>query len=156
MSARDDEPARHGRDPVSGEALSGFQALVGYRLVEWREGFCRMAVDLDARHRNRAGAVHGGLYAVVADSAGGYCGCFSDNPGRARRCVTLSLTTQFLAQPGDGLLLAEARRAGGGRSIFFAEVTLTDGAGAAVASASGVYRYVGENRDPRGAPPSGG
>lgn len=144
-----------GHDPVSGEAMSGFQSLIGYRLVAWREGFCRMAVDLDARHRNRIGAIHGGLYAVLADAAGGFCGCFCPDPDRVRRCVTLSLTAQFIAQPGDGLLVAEAQVAGGGRSIFFAEVALSDGAGRAVARASGVFRYLGAGRDPQGEPRAG-
>lgn len=128
-------------DPVAGEAPSGMQRLIGFRLVDWQDGFCRVGLAVTERHRNRFGAVHGGIFATLADAAGGFAGCHPREAGERRRCVTLSLTTNYLAQPSDGTILAEARVTGGGRSVFFASVEIRDGADALLATATGTFRY---------------
>ncbi|SMF30375.1 uncharacterized domain 1-containing protein [Tistlia consotensis] len=139
-------------DPRSGEIVVGLQRLLGYRVGAWSDGFCRMVLPLDERHLNRFSGVHGGIYATLADAAGGFSGCYPDTPGLRRRCVTLSLTTNFLSQPGDGLLAAEAQVRGGGRSIFFSDIEIRDGGGLLLCTASGTFRY----REPLPARPGEG
>ena len=56
--------------------------------------------------------------------------------------LTLSLTTQFLASAtlDDQYLVAEARRTGGGRSVFFADGAVRASSGRIIATASGVFK----------------
>ena len=49
------------------EALVGFNAELGFRLVEWEEGRAVMALDIQAKHRNRSGVLHGGVMATLID-----------------------------------------------------------------------------------------
>lgn len=155
MPDPEDDAVRHDDphyDPRAGEIVVGLQRLLGYRVGEWREGYCRMELTLDERHLNRFSGVHGGIFATLADAVGGFAGCYPDRPGERRRCATLSLTTNFLSQPGDGRLVAEARTRGGGRSIFFSDIEIFDGEGKLLSTASGTYRY----RSPLAARPGEG
>jgi uncharacterized protein (TIGR00369 family) len=129
-----------GYDPISGEVTVGLQRLLGYQVEEWREGYCRMRLPLDGRHLNRFEGVHGGIFATLADAVGGFSGTYGTDPEMRRRCVTLSLTVNFLRQPSDGLLVAEGQVTGGGRSVFFSDIRISDGGGQPCASGSGTFR----------------
>jgi acyl-coenzyme A thioesterase PaaI-like protein len=56
--------------------------------------------------------------------------------------LTLSLTLQYLAplKLGDGFAMAQARRTGGGKSVFFAEGTVKAPDGRLIATATGVFK----------------
>ena len=131
-------------DPLESETMRGFDVLLGYRLAEWREDFARLELALEAKHLNRSGVVHGGVLATMLDVALGYAGIFSAEPGRARRAVTLSLTTSFLGQAKSGVLSCLARRRGGGKTIFMATGEVLDESGNLVALGEGTFRYIGE------------
>jgi len=144
MPSTDDEPAAVPAadfDPVAGEAMSGMQRLIGYRLDAWRAGFCRVRLALVDHHRNRSGAVHGGIFTTLADAAGGFSGCFPTGAGERPRCVTVTLTTNFLAQPADERMIAGATVRGGGRSLFFSSMELFDGTGRLRGTGNGTFRY---------------
>lgn len=79
----------------SGEVIRGFNAILGFRMVEWRDGFARLEVDLAEHHLNRSGVVHGGVLATLLDAACGYTGAYPSAPGKVRRAVTLSMTTSL-------------------------------------------------------------
>ncbi len=40
--------------------FSGFAQLVGFEVEEWADGRAAVALELDGRHVNRSGAMHGG------------------------------------------------------------------------------------------------
>ena len=137
----DDKP----HDPLENETMRGFNVLLGYRLAEWRTDFARLELTtLEPKHLNRSGVVHGGVLATMLDVALGYSGVFSEEPGRIRRCVTLTLTTSFLGQAKSGLLNCVARRRGGGKTIFMATGEVLDESGNAIALGEGTFRYIGE------------
>jgi uncharacterized protein (TIGR00369 family) len=131
---------------------SGFRQLLGYRVLEWRDGEAAITLTIGPRHLNRSGALHGGVITTLVDAAGGYAGCFCAAAGRVRRSVTVSLTTQFLTQAKTGVLTARARVRGGGRRLFVASVEVHDGTGALVAVGEGVYRYRTGSEGPEGVP----
>ena len=69
----------------------------GYKVVDGTITFAFLA---DARHRNTAGTVHGGMLMTFAD----FALCLTatwDQPGE--KCVTVSCNSEFVAQgrPGD-------------------------------------------------------
>lgn len=121
---------------------SGFRDLVGYELREWREGYARVTLTVEAKHLNRSGVLHGGVLTTLIDAACGYAGTYAADPEKPRRGFTLQLSTQFLATVKSGALLtAEARLTGGGAKIFFAECSVRDQDGAAVGSGQGAFRH---------------
>lgn len=120
---------------------TGFRGLVGYRLVEWREGEAVVELDLSDDHRNRAGVLHGGAIASMLDTACGYAATWSGDPERPRFCVTLSLTVSFTGQVAKGRIRARGIVKGGGRKIVFCTAELRDEAGNLVAMGEGSFRY---------------
>lgn len=122
---------------------SDFQKLIGWTVAEWSDGEalirCRMRRDF----LNRGKVAHGGFIATLIDAAAGHA-CVGPPPtgsGPAEpRGVTLSLTINYLASVDDGELFVRAKRTGGGRSIAFAHVEITDAAGRLIADGSCSYR----------------
>ncbi len=122
-----------------------FADLIGYRLTAWREHEAEIALEVDARHMNRSGRLHGGVLATVIDAACGFAGCYQAPPDQGRRAMTLSLNTQYIGPvPVGTRLTASARRGGGGRRIFFSTCEVRDQDGRLVATGSATYRYRGD------------
>ena len=97
-----------------------------------------VGLQICPHHLNRAGIVHGGLYSVLADAAGGLAGCYSDDPGQRVLAFTVSLTTSFLDSARDGRLRAVGTVMRSGRRLFFSNVDI-DCAGRRVAIAQGSF-----------------
>ena len=135
-----------------GDAQSNFRDLVGYRLVEWEEGRARLALDIDDRHMNRSGLLHGGVLTTVMDAAGGYAGTYCTVQGNVRRCVTVSLDAKFLASAAGQRITVDARLVGGGRQLFFADIEVGDDTGLRLAVGHGVYRLRRGSEDLTGVP----
>ena len=131
---------------------SAFQGLLGYRLALWEPDRAVIEYEVDAGHLNRSGVLHGGVLVTLLDTAAGYAGCHCAVPGRIRRTLTLSLTTNFVAPVRQGRLRVDGRRTGGGRRIFFAAAEARDDSGRLLAGAVGTFRYIGESGDAAGMP----
>lgn len=130
-------------DPLSAETPYPLQRTLGFRIADWAEGFARVELPLAPHLMNRYGIPHGGIYTTLLDTACGYSGSYCAIPGEKRFAMTLSLTVNFLSRPKGGLLIAEAKRTGGGRNTFFADGRITDETGALTATGSGAFRYRG-------------
>ena len=118
-----------------------YSAHLGFRMVDWSEGFCRFEMPLQPYHQNRHGNPHGGVHASLLDTVMGYAGCWTGDPEKKQMALTLSLNVMYLSRPLGSLFIAEGRKTGGGKSTFFAEGILTDDTGEKIASATGVFRY---------------
>lgn len=137
-TTKDQDPV----DSATSQALTPFQRFFGYRVVEARDGFAIMEVDLRDEFGNRTGRVHGGVMMVLIDSVGGYCGCADDDGNLPRRCVTLGASTNFLNVPESGPIRAEGTLIKRGRSVFFARMEVFDGENTLVATGEGTYKYL--------------
>lgn len=124
----------------------GFADLVGYHLTRWEEDLAEGRLEIDQRHLNRQGLLHGGVLTTVLDAFLGYCGIYTAISERDRRALTLSLTCNFVgaAKPGDSVIIL-AKRSGGGRSVFFASGEARDQEGRLLATAEGVFKYRGDS-----------
>ena len=120
----------------------GFNAQNGIKLLEWENGFGAVRVELSMQHVNPMQLVHGGLCSSMLDVALAMTGSYRPAPAPLIPGLTLSLTTQFLAPASldDRYLVAEARRTGGGRSVFFADGAVRAPSGRIIATASGVFK----------------
>ena len=120
----------------------GLNGSLGFELVEWREGHARVVVDLDERHRNRQGGIHGGVTAALIDAATGFCGIYDPDPEKRRGNVTVSLNVNYTGRPKGSRLTCTAELLRAGRRIYFASSLVHDDAGNLIASAEAVYAYV--------------
>ena len=138
-------------DPLT--PTTGFAALVGYRIAEWSWQEAAVELEAAAHHMNRSGILHGGVLTTLIDTACGYSGCYCDAPGRARRAMTLQLTTQFLSPARLGqILTASATVTGGGKSVFFADCAVRADDGTPIGRGHGVFKYIAGSGDPDGVP----
>ncbi|MEE2945907.1 MAG: PaaI family thioesterase [Pseudomonadota bacterium] len=127
-------------DPQLKEPNSAFQDHMGYRLTHWEEGYARLEQPIEPFLMNRAGIPHGGNYATLLDTAMGFCGTYTGDPGKLNLALTMSLTVNFVARAEGDLLIAEANLTGGGKRTFFAEARVLDQTGRVVAQGSGAFQ----------------
>lgn len=128
-------------DPRIVEGPYPFQSHLGFRMTAWRDGYARFELPLKPELMNRYGIPHGGVHACLLDTVMGYAGSWTGDPDRRQLVMTLSLTTNFLAQATGEILTGTGRRVGGGRSVFYAEGEITDATGTKVATGMGTFRY---------------
>lgn len=126
---------------IDGE--TGAQRLIGWVTdVGQPDGRARLYLDVTPDHTNRHGALHGGIIAMLLDSACGYTGSLHIDPERLPQMLSLSFTTQYLAPASAGLVTAIGQVTGGGRRTLFISGELHDGAGRLIATSTGVYKPV--------------
>ncbi len=130
-------------DPRFAEDPYPLQRHLDFRITDWSPDFARVELPLAEFLMNRYGIPHGGIHAVLLDTAMGFSGCFTGDRDNPRLAMTLSLTVNYIGQAKGTMLIAEGRRTGGGRKTFFAEGSVADDLGNPVATASGVFRYRG-------------
>ena len=66
------------------DLTEGLNGELGFRLIDWQDGLAKIAVDLDPRHKNRQGGLHGGVTATLIDAATGFCGIYEPDPEKRR------------------------------------------------------------------------
>lgn len=101
--------------PLDNPALES----LGVRITAWSEGRVALELPLLPIMLNRSGVVHGGTICALLDAATGYAGLYAPAHGAPRHAVTLSLTTNFLANGVGRILTATGEVERSGKSIFF-------------------------------------
>lgn len=105
-----------------------FFALLGMRFRAISPGYCRVDTDFSHPvHGNAFGAVHGGVYASLIDSAC-YWSLYCQMP-EGQGYTSLDLNVTNLAAVREGKLITEARAVRQGRSISISEATVKDETG---------------------------
>lgn len=123
-------------------APGGFLQDLGLDRTLYDDGVARFELAVLERHMNRLGIPHGGVYATMLDSALGASGCWDGGPETFRPSVTLNLNVSYVGQPRGNRLIADGRRVGGGRSIYFSEGEIRDEHGTLIATATGTFKVV--------------
>lgn len=126
--------------------------MLGFRIVEWRDGYVRMEMDIRPEHLNRSGVLHGGILSTLLDTACGYTGTWCTKKGNVRWAITVNLTTNFTGQAKNGVITTIGRKRGGGRKIFFASAEVLDENGQILGFGDSVQRYRSGSEDPEGIP----
>ena len=124
---------------------SGAQSLVGYVIdLTPDDGSARVILQIEDKHINRNGSLHGGIVAMMLDSAAGFAVSRRLSPNGDARVVTVALNNQYLAPGQHGTtVIATGRVSGGGRKIIYSDAELRDETGTLLAKASGVFKAVG-------------
>lgn len=126
-------------------ASSGFHAWAGIRVVEAGPGAVTVAVDVDERHLNLQGLVHGGMLAILADTACGLSVRSAIEPGRPH--ITTDLDIHFLSPARGGTLVGRGTAVRIGRSLAFAEASVEDAEGNLLARAQARFSVAGREHD---------
>ena len=90
-------------------------------------GFARVEMDIENKHLNPFGGVHGGVYSSLIDTAAYwavYCDIEEDSG-----LISLDLHVDNLAPVQEGHLVVEGKRIKVGKNICLAEAVVIDGEG---------------------------
>lgn len=105
--------------------------LVGFRILEVADGRSRLTLDVDERHANPMGTMHGGIVCDLADAAMGLA--YASLLGDDESFTTLELKANFLRPVWRASLVARGRVIKAGKSIGVVEATVEDESGNLVA-----------------------
>lgn len=106
--------------------------LLGARVVHAGPDRVVVELDVDARHHQPFGIVHGGVYATLAETAASVAGSFGA-PGPDGHAVGVTNHTDFLRPVSGGRLTAEATPLQRGRTLQLWRIDITDDADRLVA-----------------------
>ncbi len=108
-------------------------ATTGIVITEASQGYAKVELSLDERHRNARGAIMGAVYFTMADFAFAVAtNGQSDEAG----VVTLDSSIRFISVPKGEKLYAEANITKDGRSVCFSTIKITDDTGRAICEVS--------------------
>lgn len=124
--------------PLDNPALES----LGVRITAWSEGRVALALPLLPTMLNRSGVVHGGTICALLDAATGYAGLYAPADATPRHAVTLSLTTNFLANGTGRILTAIGEVERSGKSIFFSRAEAWLDGGLLVATGVATMKYI--------------
>jgi uncharacterized protein (TIGR00369 family) len=129
-----------GKDLAELERLvraSEFQQWAGLELMGLTEGTATFSFTPLPHHRNLVGGLHGGLLAILADTATGVAMHAELWPERTH--VTVQLDLRFVSRPETDRIVATGRVIRAGGRIGFAEGEIADDDGNTVATASATF-----------------
>lgn len=99
--------------------------LLSMKILDVGLGFSLLEVNLAEKHLQPFGFVHGGVYASIIDAAAFwalFCGIEDPNAG----ATTVDLKLNYLAPTVSGKLVAKGRQIKLGKTLGYAEATVTD------------------------------
>jgi uncharacterized protein (TIGR00369 family) len=127
-------------------AASEFHVWAGMEVVEASAGEVTVAMDVSDRHLNLQGLVHGGMLAILADTA---CGLSIRSAMEAGRLhITTDMDIHYLAPARPGRLFGRGKAIRGGRSLAFAEASIEDAERKLLARAQSRFSVSGRETAP--------
>jgi uncharacterized protein (TIGR00369 family) len=118
--------------------------LLGFVLKAIEPGRAVFEMQVDERHHNPMGTLHGGIYCDVADAAMGYA--YAATLGEGERFTTVELKINFFRPVRHGKLTAEARVIKSGSTLGYVECDVKDQDGKLVAKAASTCMKLREAR----------
>ena len=118
---------------------TGFGAILGAKLVDLDEGYCRMALPWREELSRGDDQVHGGVIAALIDKAGTTAAwAYVDIP-KGTKGATVSMNVNFLEGAMTDMM-AEARTVRRGGSIVVVDVDVLNDQGGKVAKGMVTYK----------------
>jgi len=108
--------------------------LIGIMPVSAGDGECTMELEVEERHSNPMGTIHGGIVCDLADAAMGMAYFSSLEEGES--FTTLELKINFLRPFWQGKLVANGRVVSSGKTVGLTECDVLDAEGRLIARAS--------------------
>jgi uncharacterized protein (TIGR00369 family) len=108
--------------------------LLGFVIQTIEPGHAVFKMEVDERHHNPMGTLHGGIYCDLADAAMGYA--YAATLAEGESFTTVELKINFLRAVRRGTLTAEAQVVKAGRTLGYVECDVKDQTGNLVARAA--------------------
>jgi len=120
---------------VRGEAAPPpIARLLGFTAKAVEPGRAVFEMQVDERHHNPMGTLHGGVYCDLADAAMGYA--YAATLGNGETFTTIELKINFLRAVRKATVTAEARVVRAGSTLGFVECNVKDQSGKLLARAA--------------------
>jgi acyl-CoA thioesterase len=137
------------KEPLSGRLHDFFQRdavaqYLGIELLDLDKGHAEVRMQVQDRHLNLLGTVHGGVIFSLADVAFGLAGNAEGIPS-----VAIDATISYMKSVHSGILSAEAREYASREQVAFYRVVVTDQNGEQVA----LFQGMAYRKSPRPLPP---
>ncbi|MBI3785075.1 MAG: PaaI family thioesterase [Deltaproteobacteria bacterium] len=123
----------HAQDDPRSAVLGGFDTAMGVRMIKLTRDEVVLEYDIDKRHRQAYGIVHGGMHCAMVESA---CstGAGMDAMLRGQSVVGVENHTSFIRAARDGTLRVVATPITRGRRSQVWEATVRNQSGQIVAT----------------------
>ncbi len=108
--------------------------LLGFVMKVLEPGRAVFEMEVDERHHNPMGTLHGGIFCDLTDAAMGFA--YASTLGEGETFTTIELKINFLRAVRKATLTAEARVVRAGSTVGYVECDVKDQAGKLVAKAS--------------------
>lgn len=108
--------------------------LLGFVMKAIEPGRATMEMDVDERHHNPLGTLHGGIYCDIADAAMGFA--YGSTLREGESFTTVELKMNYFRPVRQGKLTAEAQLIKSGPTLGYVECTVIDHRGKLVAKAA--------------------
>ena len=131
-----------------------FHTLIGIEILEWRDRFAKIALDVLPKHLNGAGIIHGGMLMTMLDEAGSLCGLWCGVRGNRRWSVTVDLDCRFVGQAKGGRIFGTGEMVSHGRSLYFTRTEIVDAGGRVLAYGASSHKWRRGSETTEGVPPS--
>src|SRR5947208_5976449 len=93
--------------------------LIGFVMKSIAVGHAVFKMEVDDRHHNPMGTLHGGIYCDLADAAMGFA--YASTLEESESFTTIELKINFLRAVRKGTLIADARVVKAGSTLGFIE-----------------------------------
>ena len=124
---------------------SPYFKLLSMTIIDAGLGFSLLEIDLDRKHLQPFGFVHGGVFASIIDAAC-FWSLFHEIEDPNAGATTVDLKLNYLAPAASGKLIAKGRRIKLGKTLGYAEASVTDEAGKLLAHGTSTLMILPENR----------
>jgi acyl-CoA thioesterase len=97
-----------------------FRELLGVKVLEVKDGYAKMTIEITKKHTNAAGFTHGGVLFALADCAFAEAVNFGD-----RQAVAVQVSINYLRPTSEGdVLTAEATTVSDGKTLALCSVAV--------------------------------
>jgi uncharacterized protein (TIGR00369 family) len=118
--------------------------LLGFVLASIEPGRAVFEMEVDERHHNPMGTLHGGIYCDLADAAMGYA--YAATLAEGESFTTVELKINLFRPVRKGKLIAEAKVVRAGANLGYVECDVKDGDGKLVARAASTCMKLNQDR----------
>jgi uncharacterized protein (TIGR00369 family) len=124
---------------------SPYFKLLSMKIGDAGPGFSRLEIDLAQKHLQPFGFVHGGVFASIIDAAA-FWALFYEIEDQNASATSVDLKLNYLAPAASGKLIAKGRRIKLGKTLGYADATVTDEHGKLLAHGTSTLMILPDHR----------
>jgi uncharacterized protein (TIGR00369 family) len=118
--------------------------LLSMKIVDVGIGFSLLEIELEKKHLQPFGLVHGGVFASIIDAAA-FWSIFYNIEDPNAGATTVDLKLNYLAPAVSGKLIAKGTQIKLGKTLGYAEARVTDGEGRLLAHGTATLMILPNN-----------